>query len=170
MIDETTLTKGQFRKLTALRKSLGPVIADDAFCKWLDQKPEEPETDDNAETIAAALWGMIQDGRIAIPRGGYLVRRGRRRVIVEAPGAPASSPMNKADPIRLVAKETGTSRMAAETAVDTLALRDIRSPGKRRNRRPGREKAEGQAERAMTDIDGARKTVTASLRITRLSP
>ena len=33
--DLSTLTKGQTRKLNALRKSLGNEIADDAFAKWM---------------------------------------------------------------------------------------------------------------------------------------
>ena len=84
MIDETALTKGQLRKLNALRKSLGPSIADEAFAKWLDQAAEAPAADDNAEIIADALWALIQEGKLTIRRGGYLVRRGRKRVIVEA--------------------------------------------------------------------------------------
>ena len=84
MIDETTLTRGQLRKLNALRKSLGQAIADEAFAKWLGQAIEEPEVDGNAGTISDALWGLIQDGRLSIRRGGYIVRRGRGRVIVEA--------------------------------------------------------------------------------------
>lgn len=83
MIDETALKKGQIRKLNALRKSLGPAIADEAFSKWLAQTVEEPEADTNAEVIGDALWGLIQEGRLSIRRGGYIVRRGRRRVIVE---------------------------------------------------------------------------------------
>lgn len=83
MIDETALTKGQLRKLNALRKSVGPVIADEAFAKWLEQAAEAPETDRNAEIISRALWEMIQEGRLSIRRGGYVVRRGRGRVIVE---------------------------------------------------------------------------------------
>ncbi len=84
MIDETALTKGQLRKLTALRKSLGPSIADEAFGKWLGQAVDAPDTDQNAEVIAEALWALIRDGKLTIRRGGYLVRRGRKRVIVEA--------------------------------------------------------------------------------------
>ena len=84
MIDEATLTKGQLRKLTALRKSLGSAIADEAFAKWLDQAAEAPEVDDNAGVISDALWDLIQNGRVSIRRGGYIVRRGRGRVIVEA--------------------------------------------------------------------------------------
>ena len=36
MIDESTLTKGQVRKLNALRKSVGDAIAEEAFAKWLE--------------------------------------------------------------------------------------------------------------------------------------
>ena len=86
MIDETSLTKGQLRKLNALRKSLGPAIADEAFSKWLAQAAEIPEADENAETIAEALWGLIEEGKLMIRRGGYIVRRGRGRVIVEPAG------------------------------------------------------------------------------------
>ena len=85
MIDESTLTKGQLRKLNALRKSLGPAIADEAFSKWLAQPAnDEPQADENARVIADTLWGLIQEGRLQIRRGGYMVRRGRGRIIVEA--------------------------------------------------------------------------------------
>ncbi len=84
MIDETNLKKGQLRTLNALRKSLGRTIADEAFAKWLDQAVEAPEVDANAEVIRDALWDLIQDGKLMIRRGGYVVRRGRGRVIVEA--------------------------------------------------------------------------------------
>ena len=83
MIDEAALTKGQLRKLNALRKSVGPAIADEAFSKWLEQSVGAPKTDENAEIISNALWDMIQEGRLSIRRGGYVVRRGRGRVIVE---------------------------------------------------------------------------------------
>ena len=83
MVDEATLTKGQLRKLNALRKSVGPAIANEAFSKWLAQAAEAPETDEDAETISNALWNLIREGRLSIRRGGYVVRRGRGRVIVE---------------------------------------------------------------------------------------
>ena len=87
MIDETSLTKGQLRKLNALRKSLGSVIADEAFSKWLAQAAnEEPQADENARVIADTLWGLVRDGKIMIRRGGYIVRRGRGRVVVEPAG------------------------------------------------------------------------------------
>ena len=83
MINEAALTKGQVRKLRALRKSLGPAIADEAFAKWLAQPVDEPATDRDAEVISDALWTLVQEGRLSIRRGGYIVRRGRKRVIVE---------------------------------------------------------------------------------------
>ena len=86
MIDEASLSKGNLRKLNALRKSLGPAIADEAFSKWLDQAAEVPAADENAEVIADTLWGLIREGKLMIRRGGYIVRRGRGRVIVEPAG------------------------------------------------------------------------------------
>lgn len=86
MFDESALPKGQLRKLNALRKSVGPAIADEAFSKWLAQVSEPPATDENAEVISNALWGMIQERKLMIRRGGYIVRRGRGRVIVEPAG------------------------------------------------------------------------------------
>ena len=86
MFDESALMKGQLRKLTALRKSLGPAIADEAFAKWLQQAAVELEQDENAKAISDALWDLIQQGKLSIRRGGYIVRRGRGRVTVEPAG------------------------------------------------------------------------------------
>ena len=81
---EDQLSKGQARKLTALRKSLGNQIADKAFGEWLVAQPEPVEIGDkNAELIAELLVDQINQGNLRIPRGGYLVRRGRGRVVVE---------------------------------------------------------------------------------------
>ena len=83
-IDESTLTKGQLRKLRALRKSVGDGIAARAFAEWLaTQQAASGKTDGNAATIVDTLWPMVQAGTLAIPRGGYLIRRGRGRIIVE---------------------------------------------------------------------------------------
>ncbi len=86
MFDESALKKGQLRKLNALRRSIGPAIADKAFARWLDQATEAPEVDKDAEIIRDALWSLIQEGKLFIRRGGYVVRRGRGRVIVEPAG------------------------------------------------------------------------------------
>ena len=85
VIDESALTKGQRRKLNALRKSIGDDIAERAFLEWLSSQPAASgtEPDGNAALIVDTLWPMVQDGTLAIPRGGYLIRRGRGRIIVE---------------------------------------------------------------------------------------
>ncbi len=83
--NEDDLTKGQLRKLNALRKSLGEGIANKAFAEWLANQwvSVGEEVDKNAELIAKILVDQINQGKLRIPRGGYLVRRGRGRVIVE---------------------------------------------------------------------------------------
>ena len=81
--DENHLTKSQLRKLTALRKSLGPDIADEAFAKWIAQQSKSVPEDRNAAVIAEALMPLVEQGTLRILRGGYLVHRGRGRVIAE---------------------------------------------------------------------------------------
>ena len=84
-IDQGTLTKGQLRKLETLRRSVGDEIGERAFAAWLatQPKPVVVEKDQDAELIVDTLWPLVQEGALEIPRGGYLIRRGRRRVIVE---------------------------------------------------------------------------------------
>ncbi len=85
-IDESALTKGQRRKLNALRKSVGDEIGEQAFAEWLSsQGAGKAKADVNAATIVNTLWPMVEQGTLAIPRGGYLIRRGRGRIIVEPP-------------------------------------------------------------------------------------
>ena len=86
-IDESALTKGQLRKLRALRKSVGDEIGDSAFAEWLaSQGGGKPKADANAALIVDTLWPLVQQGTLAIPRGGYRIRRGRGRIIVELAG------------------------------------------------------------------------------------
>ena len=88
-LDEKALTKGELRKLNALRKSVGEDIGEKAFVDWLRKKPAvvaELE-DKNAALIADTLIPLIEKNKLQIPRGGYLVRRGRGRVIVERPAS-----------------------------------------------------------------------------------
>ena len=78
------LTKGQIRKLTALRKSIGEELGRKAFGEWFASQIQGIEAvDKNAELIADILVDLINQGKLRIPRGGYLVRRGRGRVVVE---------------------------------------------------------------------------------------
>ncbi len=84
-INEAGLTKGELRKLNALRKSIGEKIGEKAFAEWLKTRPKggpAAERDQNAELIAETLGNLVKDGNLRIPRGGYNVTRGRGRVIV----------------------------------------------------------------------------------------
>lgn len=83
-IDEAALSKGELRKLNALRKSIGDELANEAFAKWYaDQVTGDDSSDPNIELIENALNPLMD--KIRIPRGGaYAVRRGRGRFIVEA--------------------------------------------------------------------------------------
>ena len=84
-IDEGALTKGQLRKLNALRKSVGPEIGERAFSDWMTQQAAAqaaPPRDRNAELIAESLWGLVEQGKLRIRRGGYVVTRGRGRIVV----------------------------------------------------------------------------------------
>ena len=84
-IDESGLTKGEVRKLNALRKSVGDKIADKAFAQWYRQKASAKAispVDKNAALIASTLGPLAKAGKLKIGRGGYLVKRARERVIV----------------------------------------------------------------------------------------
>ena len=83
-IDESALTKGQLRKLAALRKSVGDKIGERAFAEWLALQGAAQERDGNAAMIVDTLWPMVREGRLTIPRGGYRIMRGRGRIVVEA--------------------------------------------------------------------------------------
>ncbi len=61
-LDEKALTKGELRKLNALRKSVGEDIGEKAFVDWLRKKPAvvaELE-DKNAALIADTLIPLIE--------------------------------------------------------------------------------------------------------------
>ncbi len=83
-IDEGALTRGQARKLNALRKSLGEQLGERTFAAWLaSQEGSAAQADGNAAAIVDTLWPLVQQGTLSIPRGGYLIGRGRGRIIVE---------------------------------------------------------------------------------------
>ena len=84
-IIQTNLAKGQIRKLNALRKSVGPDIGEKAFAEWLKKAEagKEAAVDKNTELIVEAIEAAIKSKKLSIPRGGYLLKRGRGRVLVE---------------------------------------------------------------------------------------
>ena len=85
---ETALTKGQLRKLNALRKSVGPDIGERAFAQWLKRANagKSATVDKTSAQIAEALQAALGRKGLSIPRGGYLITRGRGRVIVTRAG------------------------------------------------------------------------------------
>jgi len=78
-LDLSTLTKGQTRKLNALRKSLGNEIADDAFAKWMrtQTKKETVQIDPVAEKIKVALSSLEHDKAFRLGSKGYLIKRSK---------------------------------------------------------------------------------------------
>ncbi len=84
-ITETDLTKGQLRKLNALRKSVGPAIGERAFAQWLKgaSAGKSAAVDKTSAQIAEAIEAALGRKGLSIPRGGYLIKRGRGRVLVE---------------------------------------------------------------------------------------
>ena len=83
--DGKEITKGQQRKLNALRKSVGDKLGEKTFAEWLKTNRAATDSmpkDKNAALIAETLIKLIDDNKLRIPRGGYVVTRGRGRVVV----------------------------------------------------------------------------------------
>ena len=78
-IDQSTLTKGQVRKLNALRKSLGNDIAEDAFGKWMKSQSKTPKDvrDPVADALVAALANLTSDKSFKLGNMGYVVKRAK---------------------------------------------------------------------------------------------
>jgi hypothetical protein len=77
-IDEKALSKGEIRKLTALRKSLGNDIADEAFRKWLANKPSMVELiDPVARQLEATLASLANDKSFKLGNLGYTVKKAK---------------------------------------------------------------------------------------------
>jgi hypothetical protein len=78
-IDQSTLTKGQVRKLNALRKSIGDDIADVAFGKWMKSQTKTPKEtrDPVADALVSALAHLNHDKGFKLGNKGYVVRRAK---------------------------------------------------------------------------------------------
>ena len=78
-VDQSTLTKGQVRKLNALRKSVGDDIADVAFGKWMKTQAKAPKEvrDPVADALVAALANLQNDRSFKLGNKGYVVRRAK---------------------------------------------------------------------------------------------
>ena len=79
-IDEKALTKGQLRKLNALRKSVGDKIGEQAFATWLKQQSSSKKkevVDPVAQKIEQALSGLVKDKTVRLGNQGYTIKRAR---------------------------------------------------------------------------------------------
>ncbi|MDE0005183.1 MAG: hypothetical protein OXQ29_21030 [Rhodospirillaceae bacterium] len=76
-IDESTLTKGQLRKLGALRRYVGDELGEEAFGKWMAQQAAAIKVDPVAQKIEQALAGFANDRTFRLGNYGYTVRRAR---------------------------------------------------------------------------------------------
>jgi len=78
-IDQSTLTKGQIRKLNALRKSVGDDIAEEAFGKWMKVQSKTPKEvrDPVADALVTALSHLQNDKSFKLGSKGYVVRRSK---------------------------------------------------------------------------------------------
>ena len=78
-INESTLTKGQLRKLNALRKSIGDKIAEEAFFKWLktqNSKKSVQKVDPVVEKLGELLK-PIASKNVNLGTYGYTIKRAR---------------------------------------------------------------------------------------------
>ncbi len=79
-INESNLSKGQIRKLNALRKSIGDALGEEAFRKWLEQPKvatTEVQLDPVAEMIVEALKPLANKKNVNLGLYGYSVKRAR---------------------------------------------------------------------------------------------
>ena len=113
-INVKALNKGHLRKLTALRKSLGPKIADEAFGDWLSQQKSSTgaSEDKNAAMIETAIAKLIKSKGLSIPQRGYKITRGRGKVKVTLLTAPAKP--RKPRKAKTVSKKAAPKKAAAK--------------------------------------------------------
>jgi hypothetical protein len=78
-IEHSTLTKGQVRKLNALRKSFGDGIGNEAFAKWIKTQFKKPKEvrDPVEEALVAALDHLKDEKGFCLGARGYVGRLGR---------------------------------------------------------------------------------------------
>ena len=81
-IKETSLNKGQIRKLNALRKSVGVKLGEDAFGKWLKEQAKakavaKVQSDPVAEKLLNAVKSLEKDKTVKLGNRGYVVKRSK---------------------------------------------------------------------------------------------
>ena len=78
-MDEASLTKGQIRKLNALKKSIGDNLGEQAFSKWLktQSKGSVAKKDPVAEKLHSAISSLASDSSLRLGTKGYTIKRAR---------------------------------------------------------------------------------------------
>ena len=79
-IKETSLSKGQIRKLNALRKSVGVKLGEEVFGKWLKEQAKavpKVQSDPVAEKILNAVKSLEKDKTVKLGNRGYVIKRAR---------------------------------------------------------------------------------------------
>ena len=76
-----------FIETIAERLAAGDTVKISSFGTFMvrDKGPRmgrNPKTGEPAPVVDT-LWPLVEQGSLAIPRGGYIIRRGRGRIIVE---------------------------------------------------------------------------------------
>ena len=79
---ETSLNKGQIRKLNALRKSIGVKLGEDAFGKRLKEQAKakvvpKVQSDPVAEKILNAVKSLEKDKTGKLGNRGYVIKRSK---------------------------------------------------------------------------------------------
>tara|TARA_Y100000746_G_scaffold204440_1_gene191023 strand:+ start:173 stop:448 length:276 start_codon:yes stop_codon:yes gene_type:complete len=78
-MDEASLTKGQIRKLNALKKSIGDNLGEQAFSKWLQtqSKGSVAKKDPVTEKLHSAISSLASDSSLRLGTKGYTIKRAR---------------------------------------------------------------------------------------------
>ena len=80
-VDTSSLTKGQIRKLNALKKSIGDELGENAFSQWMKTQSKNTSTkpDPVAEKINSALSQFENDKSFRLGTKGYSIKRAKGR-------------------------------------------------------------------------------------------
>tara|TARA_B100000676_G_C17965271_1_gene780001 strand:- start:37 stop:312 length:276 start_codon:yes stop_codon:yes gene_type:complete len=80
-VDTSSLTKGQIRKLNALKKSIGDELGENAFAQWMKTQNKSTSTkpDPVAEKISTALSQFQNDKSFRLGTKGYSIKRAKGR-------------------------------------------------------------------------------------------
>ena len=80
-MDTSSLTKGQIRKLNALKKSIGDELGENAFTQWMktQTKGTSAKPDPIAQKINSAISQFENDKSFRLGTKGYSIKRAKGR-------------------------------------------------------------------------------------------